>query len=103
MDGENPNIDHADEINIFNTVMEAQAACEVMDTNSSDDVYEEPIPDSPFPSDVQKVASTIVAYLIALEEPYAHKLEGLSGQMRWDLRLNETRALKPTKVTDFFH
>lgn len=99
---ENPNIDCADETEIFKTVMEARAAREAMDTNGGDDVDEEPISETPSPSDVQKAASTIAAYLLASEEPYARKLEGLLGQMRRDLRLNETRALKPTKVTDFF-
>ncbi|KAJ3544961.1 hypothetical protein NMY22_g2609 [Coprinellus aureogranulatus] len=100
---ENPNVDHADVQEIFETVMEAKAAREALDINGGDDAEEEPLSDVPSPAEVQKAISTITSHLLASDEPYARKLEGLLSQMRRDLRLEQTRALRSTKVTDFFH
>ncbi|KAI0289550.1 hypothetical protein BC826DRAFT_1106910 [Russula brevipes] len=52
--------------------------------------------------DVLKAVSTINKYIDELNDPIARKLEGILGSFNRQLRLDETRSMKATTLTDFF-
>ena len=52
--------------------------------------------------DVLKAVSTIGRYIDDMNDPFARKMEELLGSFNRQLRLEETRSMKNTVLTDFF-
>jgi hypothetical protein len=52
--------------------------------------------------DVLKAVSTVSRYAEDLDHPIAHKFEALLGSFNRQLRLEETKSMKETVLTDFF-
>ena len=84
--------------------MDAIKACENIDINSGDDIDAIQVPTDPFPThhDVLKAVSTICRYIEDLNNPIAQKMEALLGTFNMKIRLDESRVLKNTVLTDFF-
>jgi hypothetical protein len=82
-------------------VIDAIDARANIEINGGDD---DDIPPEPRPTrhDVLKAASTIGRYIDDMNEPIARKLEALLGSFNRQLRLDETRSMKSTVLTDFF-
>ena len=89
---------------IYQAVIDAIDARANIEINGGDDVDDDDIPPEPRPTwrDVLKAASTIGRYIDDMNEPIARKLEALLGSFNWQLRLDETRSMKSTVLTDFF-
>jgi hypothetical protein len=90
------------DVEIYQAVMNAIDARKNMEINGGDDDPDTPTEPRPTRHDVLKAASTIGRYIDDLNDPIAHKLESLLGSFKRQLRLEETRSLKNTVLTDFF-
>jgi len=62
------------------------------------------VDEQPHPTrrDVLKAASTITRYTEDMNEPIVCKMEALLGAFNRQLRLDETRGMKDTHLTEFF-
>ena len=72
--------------------------------NRRDDINDG-IPTDPYPThcDALKAASTICnRYIEDLNDPITRKMEALLATFNMKIRLDESRALKHTLLTDFF-
>jgi len=89
---------------IYQAVIDAIDAHANLKINGGDDVDDDDIPLEPRPTwrDVLKAAPTIGRYIDDMNEPIARKLEVLLGSFNRQLRLDETRSMKSTVLTDFF-
>ena len=85
---------------IFKAVMETTEAHETIEVNRGDDV-DEYFPAEPQPSwqDVLKATSTISKFIVNMDDPIAHKLEGLISSLNMQLHPEESRKLKDTHST----
>ncbi|KIK00821.1 hypothetical protein K443DRAFT_7397 [Laccaria amethystina LaAM-08-1] len=90
---------------IYQSVMDAVAARENIEINGGDDVdddintsHEPP----PTRRDVLKAISTIGKYTDDMNDPIARKMEAILGTFTRQLRLDETRTMKNSVLTDFF-
>ena len=71
--------------------------------NGGDDV-DEGVDTEPLPTwcEVLKVVLTINKYIDGLDDLVSHKIEGLLRSFNRQLRLNETKTLKNTVLTNYF-
>ncbi|KAF8219530.1 hypothetical protein L208DRAFT_1339375, partial [Tricholoma matsutake] len=69
-----------------------------------DDVNEDdtPIKPHPTPHDIFEAVSIISRYAEDLNHPIACKFEALLGLFNKQIRLEETKSMKKTVLTDFF-
>ena len=83
--------------------MDALEARENMKVTGWDGVDDD-VPPEPRPTrrDVVKATSIINKYLIELDDHQFRRLEAMLSAFNWQLRLDETRNLKETSLTDFF-
>ena len=83
--------------------MNAIEARENIEINGGDDVDDDlPLEPGPTRRDVLKAVSTIGRYIDDLNEPIARKMEAILGSFNRQLRLDETKTMKTTVLTDFF-
>ena len=103
-EGESQILTEASDKEIYQSVMDAIKARENIDINGGDDVDAIQVPTDPFPThrDVLKAVSTIRRYIEDLNDPIARKMEALLGTFNMKIRLDESRVLKNTVLTDFF-
>jgi hypothetical protein len=88
---------------IYQAVMDAINARENVEINSGDDVDNDiPLEPRPTGRDLLKAVSTIGRYVDDLNEPIARKMEAVLGSFSRQLRLDETRTMKSSVLTDFF-
>ena len=91
---------------IYQVVMDAIEACENIDINGGDDIELEDVPTDldlhPNHHEVLKAVSTIQRYIEGLNDPIARKMEGLLASFNMKIRLDGTRHMKNTLLTDFF-
>jgi DDE superfamily endonuclease len=89
---------------IYQAVMDSIVARENVEINGGDDVNEDDTPIEPRPTrrDVLKAVSTISRYAEDLNYPIARKFEALLGSFNRQIRLEETKSMKETVLTDFF-
>ena len=88
---------------IYQTVMDAIDACENIEINGGDDIDNDiPLEPRPTRRDVLKAISTIGRYVDDLNEPIARKMEAVLESFSRQLRLDETRTMKGSILTDFF-
>jgi len=89
---------------IYQAVMDSIAACENIEINSGDGVDINGMPIEPHPTwcNILKAVSTVSRYAKNLNHPIAHKFEALLGSFNRQLRLEETKSMKETVLTDFF-
>ena len=91
---------------IYQAVVDAIDARENMEINGGDDGGDNDLnaPTKPRPNrqDVLKAVSTIGRYIDDMNDPIAHKMEELLGSFNRQLRLEETKSMKNTVLTDFF-
>lgn len=87
---------------IYQSVIDSIAAREAIDINGGDDLDDTPIEARPTRCDVLKAVSTINRYTDDLNDPIARKCEALLCSFSRQLRLEESRNLKGTVLTDFF-
>jgi hypothetical protein len=91
---------------IYQAVMDSIAARENIEASGSDDVDDsEDIHIEPRPTrrDVLKAVSTISKYVDEVNDPIACKVEGILSSFNRQLRLDESRSMKSTVLTAFFH
>ena len=102
--GESQILIETSDAEIYHAVMDAADAYANMEINGGDDVDDDDVSLEPCPTrrDVLKAVSTISRYIEDLNNPVAHKMEALFGSFNMQLRLDETRSMKPTHLTDFF-
>ena len=85
--------------------MDAIKARENIDIDGGDDIEDGiQIPTDPCPThrDALKAVSTIRWYIKDLNHSIAQKMEALLGTFNMNIRLDESRVLKNTVLTDFF-
>jgi hypothetical protein len=88
---------------IYQAVMDAIDARENVEINGGDDVDNDiPLEPRPTRRDLLKAVSTIGRYVDDLNEPIARKMEAVLGSFSRQLRLDETRTMKSSVLTDFF-
>lgn len=90
---------------IYQSVMDAMAARENIEINGGDDIDDDlDVSHEPPPTqrDVLKAVATIGKYTDAMNDPIARKMEVILGAFTRQLRLDETRTMKNSVLTDFF-
>jgi hypothetical protein len=102
-DGESHVLTESSDREIYQAVMDAIKARENIEINGGDDV-DDTLPLEPRPThrDVLKAVSTIGRYIDDLNEPIARKMEAILGSFNRQLRLDETKTMKTTFLTEFF-
>ena len=101
--GESHDLAETSDAEIYQAVMDAIDARENMEINGGDDDDDDaPAEPRPKRSDVLKAVSTIGRYIEDMNDPIARKVEALLGSFNMQLRLEETRSLKNSVLTDFF-
>ena len=93
---------------IFNAVMETAKARETIDItgcdNSDNNIEDDDTPHKPRPTRREALiaASTIAEYIIEWNDPQARKMEAMLAAFNRQLRVEETKGLKETRLTDFY-
>ena len=89
---------------IYQAVMDSIAAHENIEINGGDnvDINDTPIEPCPTQCHVLKAVSTVSRYAKDLNHPIACKFKALLGSFNRQLRLEETKSMKETALTDFF-
>jgi hypothetical protein len=104
--GESHDLDETSDTEIYQAVADAIIARENMEINGGDDGDEsdDDTPAEPRPNrrDVLKAVSTIGRYIDDMNDPIARKIEALLGPLNMRLRVEETRSMKNSVLTDFF-
>ncbi|KAF8149040.1 hypothetical protein B0H34DRAFT_667879 [Crassisporium funariophilum] len=91
------------DIEIFQAVIDAIEERENIEINGGDDADDNlPIEPRPTRREVLKAVLTIGRYIEDMNDPIARKVEAILGSFNRQLRLDETKGLKNTTVTDFF-
>ena len=90
---------------IYQVVMDAVDACENIHINGTDDINDIQSATDPHPThhDVLKVVSTIRQYVKDLNEPISQKLEALLASFNMNLCVDQSKSMKSTVLTNFFH
>lgn len=71
--------------------------------NGDDDVDDDaPVEAHPRVGEVLQAASLIKTYLNGINTPFAHNLENVLASFGRQMRLEESRAMVPTHITDYF-
>ncbi|KIM36342.1 hypothetical protein M413DRAFT_78330 [Hebeloma cylindrosporum] len=102
-EGESHVLTETSDREIYQAVMDAIEARENIDITGGDDI-EDGIPINPRPThrDALKATATIARYIEDLNDPIARKMESLLASFNMKIRLDESRAMKHTVLTDFF-
>ena len=102
--GESQVLTETSDEEIYHAVMDSIKARENIEMAGGDDVDDDIIiKPRPTRREVLKAVSTIGACIEDLNDPNACKLESLLGLFNRQLRLDETRSMRDTYLTDFFH
>ena len=101
--GKTPILTEASDEDIFQSVMDAIEAHEIIEINGGDDV-DDGVETEPQLThrEVLKAVSTINKYIDGLDDPVSRKIEGLLQSFNWQLHLNETKNMKDTILTKYF-
>ena len=86
---------------IFESVRERRRGEEMMEINGGDDTNEEII-DMPSHRDALAASLTLQRYVADLDDPCARKLEAILAGFGRQVRLQESRDMKPTLITSYF-
>ncbi|KAF8885570.1 hypothetical protein CPB84DRAFT_1685422, partial [Gymnopilus junonius] len=87
---------------IYEAVIDAIKARENLEINGGDDVDEDfPVESRPIRWDVLHAVSTIGKYVEDMDAPLARNIEAILSSFNKQFRLEETRSLKDTAITDF--
>ena len=105
--GESHDLTETSDMEIYQAVVGAIHARENMEKNDGDDLDDcdachtliEPCPNR---REVLKAVSTVGRYIEDMNDPIARKLEALLGSFNMQVRLEETKGLKNTVLTDYF-
>ena len=83
--------------------MDAIDTHEIININGGDDI-EDCVPPDPHPThcDLLKAVSTVCRYIEDLNDPIARKMEAHLASFNMKIRLDRTKSLKNTLLTDFF-
>ena len=102
-EGESHNLTETSDNEIYQAVIDAIDARENLDINSGDDIDPTDSAD-PLPThrEVLKAVSTIRRYVEDLNDPVARKMEAHLASFNMKIRLDGTRRMKNSLLTDFF-
>lgn len=93
----------ANDNNIYHAMMDAIEAHKNIDHNGRDDVDQDgPVKPCPSHREVLATVSTILWYVANLNDPLAHKIEGLLGSLTKLLCIDAAKLMCDTVLTDFF-
>ncbi|KIJ98731.1 hypothetical protein K443DRAFT_626750 [Laccaria amethystina LaAM-08-1] len=102
-EGESQILTETSDEEIYHAVMDSMKARENMEITGGDDVDDDIIIEPrPTRREVLKAVSTIGACIEESDDPNSRKLEALLGSLNRQLRLDETRNMRDTHLTDFF-
>lgn len=90
---------------IYQVVMDATTAHENINNNGGDDIedgIQSPTDPRPTHRDALKAVSTIRRYIEDLNNPIARKMEALLASFNMKIRVDKSRGMKSTVLTDFF-
>lgn len=89
---------------LFRTVMEAREMQEMSGITGSDDI-DDSSPVKPQPTHVEalRAISLITDYIDSVNDPIARKLEAVLGSFSRQICLEQSKAMKETLITDYFH
>ena len=98
-----PTIEETTDEEIFQAVMDAKEVHEESPHDKGDNDIEDDSPSNicPTRNEVLQAALVVKKYIQELNNPFAHKLEGIIDNFGWQMCLIETQALKPTVMTDY--
>ena len=101
--GESHVLTEASDADIFQAVTEAFEARENLEINGGDDVDDDgPIKPRPARSDILQATSMITDYLTTENDPLAREIENILGTFSRRLRVDATKSMKNTVLTDFY-
>ena len=95
-------VDDISDKEIFEAVTNSHKAAQMLEIMGGDDVDEDFNDDKPACKDALAAAITLQKYVADINEPFARKLETILASFGCQTRLEESHALKPTYITDFF-
>lgn len=104
-EGESHLLTETSDREIYQAVIDAITARDNIDINNGDDIEDGlPTPTDPRPThrDALKAVSTIHRYIEDLNDPIARKMEALLASFNMNIRVDESRGMKSTLLTDFF-
>ncbi|KAK2465497.1 hypothetical protein APHAL10511_002389 [Amanita phalloides] len=91
---------------IYNTVQGTRKAKEMMEINGGDDVVEgdeiDEINKKLTCKDALAAASVLQKYIVDMDKLFAQKLEIHLASFGWKMHLEQTQAMQPTYITDYF-
>ena len=105
-EGESHVLTETSDREIYEAVMGAIKACENIDINGGDDIKDGShghFDPRPTHREALKAVSTIREYIEDLNDPIAQKMEGLFMSFNMKIRSDESRGMRGTAITDFFH
>jgi hypothetical protein len=105
-EGESHVLTETSDQEIYAAVMGAIKARENIDINGGDDIEDGShghFDPRPTYRDALKAVSTIREYIEDLNDPIARKMEGLFMSFNMKIRSDESRGMRSTAITDFFH
>jgi hypothetical protein len=96
-------MDETTDEEIYQAVIDARRAQEDTIINCGDDDVDDDalVEDRPTRREVLQAASVINRYIDGLHDPVARKLEGLLSSFARQMRLDESRSLVSTRITDY--
>ena len=100
--GKSQDLTETSDMEIYPAVIDAIDARANIEINGGDDVDDVPLEPHPTRRDLLRATSTITRYTEEMDDPIARKLEALLGTFNRQLRLDDTRGMKNTFLTDFF-
>jgi len=75
---------------------------QMMEVNGGDNVDEDSIEAKPTRKDALTAAFTLQKYVADINEPFAHKLEGILASFGRQTRLEEVCAMGASYIIDYF-
>ncbi|KDR83316.1 hypothetical protein GALMADRAFT_56230 [Galerina marginata CBS 339.88] len=105
-EGESHTLQETSDQEIYEAVMAAIKVRENIDINGGDDIEDDShshIDPRPTYRDVLRAVSTICRYIEDLNDPIAWKMEALFMSFNMKIRSDESRNMRSTVITDFFH
>ena len=103
-EGESHTLTETSDQEIYEAVMAAIEARENIDINDGDDIEDgSHVDPRPTYRDVLKAVSTIRRYIEDFNDPIARKMEALFTSFNMKIRSDESRGMRSTVITDFFH
>ncbi|KAF9499127.1 hypothetical protein BDN71DRAFT_1442694 [Pleurotus eryngii] len=100
---EDENISNTSDEEIFESVQMRRQAEEMMEINGGDDGGDEgQVMEKPTRKAALTAVTTLADYIADINDPFVRKLEAVLAQFGRQTRLDVTRSMEPSYITDYF-